>query len=63
MIIIINTLLLTEHIEDIVSLAFQYINMLKKEGVKEWIYKECQVCLCVSGCVFAFVCFHANKDI
>lgn len=32
-----------EHVDDIVSLAFQYINLLRKEGVKEWIYKECQV--------------------
>ncbi|KAL0124001.1 hypothetical protein PUN28_006072 [Cardiocondyla obscurior] len=29
-----------EHIEDIVQLMFQYINMLKLEGPKEWIYNE-----------------------
>ncbi|ESO09969.1 hypothetical protein HELRODRAFT_109371 [Helobdella robusta] len=31
-----------EHVEDIVSLVFQYLKMLKKEGVKEWIFSECQ---------------------
>ncbi|XP_041369113.1 insulin-degrading enzyme-like [Gigantopelta aegis] len=31
-----------EHVEDIISLAYQYINMLRREGVKEWIFKECQ---------------------
>ena len=26
------------HIDDIINLMFQYINMLKKEGHKEWIF-------------------------
>jgi insulysin len=29
-----------EHIEDIITLMFQYINLLKKEGPKQWIYEE-----------------------
>ncbi|KAI4475823.1 hypothetical protein M0802_015013 [Mischocyttarus mexicanus] len=28
------------HIEDIITLTFQYINMLKKEGPIKWIYEE-----------------------
>ncbi|KAF4527050.1 hypothetical protein B566_EDAN001599 [Ephemera danica] len=28
------------HTDDIVDLVFQYINMLKKEGPKEWIFRE-----------------------
>lgn len=35
--------LFSEHVEDIVLLIFQYLNMLKKEGIKKWIFKECQV--------------------
>ncbi|XP_071090018.1 insulin-degrading enzyme-like [Haliotis cracherodii] len=31
-----------DHTEDIITLIYQYINMLKAEGVKEWIFKECQ---------------------
>ncbi|CAL1547485.1 unnamed protein product [Lymnaea stagnalis] len=38
----INVLLSTEHIDDIVILMYQYINMLKKEQLQEWIFKECQ---------------------
>ncbi|KAJ7565037.1 hypothetical protein O6H91_02G045200 [Diphasiastrum complanatum] len=29
-----------EHMEDIVGLAFQYIDLLHKEGVQEWIFEE-----------------------
>ncbi|XP_059471054.1 insulin-degrading enzyme isoform X2 [Neocloeon triangulifer] len=29
-----------EHTDDIVDLIFQYINMLRKEGPKEWIFNE-----------------------
>uniref|UniRef100_A0A1W7RAD0 Insulin-degrading enzyme n=1 Tax=Hadrurus spadix TaxID=141984 RepID=A0A1W7RAD0_9SCOR len=31
-----------EHTDDIVTLLFQYLNMLKKEGPQEWVFKECQ---------------------
>ncbi|KAH9525028.1 hypothetical protein Btru_000137 [Bulinus truncatus] len=31
-----------EHIDDIVVLIYQYINMLRKEKPKQWIFKECQ---------------------
>ncbi|KAK6178603.1 hypothetical protein SNE40_013354 [Patella caerulea] len=31
-----------EHVDDIVTLIYQYINMLKNEGVKEWIFNECK---------------------
>ncbi|CAL7937409.1 unnamed protein product [Xylocopa violacea] len=31
-----------QHIDDIVLLTFQYINMLKKHGPVEWIYNECR---------------------
>uniref|UniRef100_A0A8C4NB61 Insulin-degrading enzyme n=2 Tax=Eptatretus burgeri TaxID=7764 RepID=A0A8C4NB61_EPTBU len=31
-----------EHIEEIVSHMFQYINMLRAEGPKEWIFQECK---------------------
>ncbi|XP_011869711.1 PREDICTED: insulin-degrading enzyme-like [Vollenhovia emeryi] len=30
------------HIEDIIQLTFQYINMLKLEGPIKWIYDECK---------------------
>uniref|UniRef100_A0A1B6DGR0 Peptidase M16 C-terminal domain-containing protein n=1 Tax=Clastoptera arizonana TaxID=38151 RepID=A0A1B6DGR0_9HEMI len=29
-----------EHVDDIVKLIFQYINMLKKEGPQKWIFEE-----------------------
>ncbi len=29
-----------DRIDDIISLVFQYVNMLKREGVQEWIFKE-----------------------
>ena len=28
-----------EHIDDIIKLVFQYFNMLRKEGVQEWVRK------------------------
>lgn len=31
-----------EHTDDIVTLIFQYLNLLRKEGPKEWVFKECQ---------------------
>lgn len=31
-----------EHADDIITLVFQYLNMLKKEGPQHWIFKECQ---------------------
>ncbi|KAL8568009.1 hypothetical protein ACOMHN_029184 [Nucella lapillus] len=31
-----------EHVEDIITLTYQYINMLKKEGPQEWVFKECR---------------------
>ncbi|ESO95121.1 hypothetical protein LOTGIDRAFT_232210 [Lottia gigantea] len=31
-----------DHVDDIVTLIYQYINMLKKEGTKEWIFNECK---------------------
>ncbi|KAG8188554.1 hypothetical protein JTE90_007162 [Oedothorax gibbosus] len=31
-----------EHVDDIITLLFQYLAMLKEEGPKEWISKECQ---------------------
>lgn len=30
-----------KHVDDIITLIFQYINMLKKEGPVEWIHKVC----------------------
>ncbi|PSN57801.1 Insulin-degrading enzyme [Blattella germanica] len=29
-----------DHVDDIVKLVFQYVNMLKKEGPMEWIFEE-----------------------
>ncbi|XP_013403642.1 insulin-degrading enzyme [Lingula anatina] len=31
-----------EHVDDIITLVFQYIKMLKREGPQEWIFKELQ---------------------
>ncbi|XP_054708191.1 insulin-degrading enzyme-like [Uloborus diversus] len=31
-----------EHVNDIVTLMFQYLTMLKKEGPQEWIFQECK---------------------
>ncbi|XP_076308148.1 insulin-degrading enzyme-like [Tachypleus tridentatus] len=31
-----------EHTDDIVTLIFQYINMLEKVGPQQWIYEECR---------------------
>ncbi|XP_060579124.1 insulin-degrading enzyme-like, partial [Ruditapes philippinarum] len=30
-----------EHVDDIITLIYQYLHMLKKEGPQEWIFKEC----------------------
>lgn len=34
---------LTEHVDDIVKLIFQYLNLLKKEGPQKWVFDECKV--------------------
>ena len=34
-----------EHVDDIITLIFQYLNLLRKEGPLEWVFKECQVSL------------------
>lgn len=31
---------ITKHVEDIVSIVFEYISMMKKEGVQEWFMEE-----------------------
>lgn len=31
-----------EHVDDILTLIYQYMHMLRKEGAKTWIFKECQ---------------------
>nr|XP_045607622.1 insulin-degrading enzyme-like [Procambarus clarkii] len=31
-----------EHVEDIVSAVFQYLNLLKKEGPQQWVFDECR---------------------
>lgn len=31
-----------EHLDDIVTLTYQYVNLLRKAGPQEWIFKECQ---------------------
>ncbi|XP_076104390.1 insulin-degrading enzyme-like isoform X1 [Mytilus galloprovincialis] len=31
-----------EHIDDIITLTYQYFNMLKREGPKQWIFDECK---------------------
>lgn len=34
-----------DHVDDIVKIIFQYINMLKKEGPQKWIFEEyCDLC-------------------
>lgn len=33
---------IADHTEDIVTLVFQYLNMLHDEGPQEWIFKELQ---------------------
>ncbi|XP_052226154.1 insulin-degrading enzyme-like isoform X2 [Dreissena polymorpha] len=30
-----------EHVDDIITLTYQYLNMLRKEGPKKWIFQEC----------------------
>ena len=35
----------TEHVDDIITLIYQYIHLLRKEGTKEWIFNECRVCI------------------
>ena len=32
-----------ENTDEIISLIYQYVNMLRKEGAQEWIFKECKV--------------------
>jgi len=31
-----------EHVEDIITLVFQYLAMLREEGPQEWVFRECQ---------------------
>ncbi|XP_045108140.1 insulin-degrading enzyme-like isoform X1 [Portunus trituberculatus] len=31
-----------EHVEDIVTAVFQYLNLLKKEGPQQWVFDECR---------------------
>lgn len=31
-----------EHLDDIVTLTYQYVNMLRNEGPQAWIFQECQ---------------------
>ena len=33
----------TDHVEDVVTAVFQYLAMIRREGPKEWIFKECAV--------------------
>ena len=33
----------SEHVDDIVKLTFQYLEMLRQQEPMEWIFKECQV--------------------
>lgn len=30
----------TEHMQEVLDFAFQYIELLQQEGVVEWLYKE-----------------------
>ena len=34
---------ISDHVDDIVTAVFQYLAMLKQEGVQEWIFQECAV--------------------
>ncbi|KAG1681085.1 Insulin-degrading enzyme [Nymphon striatum] len=40
-----------DHVDDIISLMFQYINLLRKGGSKEWIFNECKD---IAGMMFRF---------
>lgn len=40
-----------EHVDDILLMMFQYIEMLRREGPQEWVYKECQQ---LSDMIFRF---------
>jgi insulysin len=31
-----------EHVDDIVTLVFQYLNMLREHGPQEWVFQECK---------------------
>ncbi|KAJ3281261.1 Insulinase (Peptidase M16) [Rhizoclosmatium sp. JEL0117] len=33
----------SKHWEEVIVMVFQYIEMLKKTGVQEWIYEECKI--------------------
>ena len=37
---LVGVFVFSEHISDIINLAFEYIAMLNKEGVQEWIFDE-----------------------
>lgn len=48
------------HVEDMVEIIFQYIAMLRREGPKEWIFKECSVstsvqCVSITTSAFDYV--------
>ena len=51
------------HIEDMIEVIFQYIAMLRREGPKEWIFKECSVSFplyskCVCVCIVLVLPLH-----
>ena len=39
----IYTLCISEHVDDIITLTYQYFNMLRREGPCQWIFDECKV--------------------
>ena len=52
------------HIEDMIEVIFQYIAMLRREGPKEWIFKECSVSFplyskCVCACIVLVLPLHS----
>lgn len=55
-----------DHVDDIVTLVFQYLNMLRADGPQEWVFEECKklglflfncsrfVCFCFFQTIFTF---------
>ena len=55
-----NPLTCVDHLNEIVMAVFQFINMLQREGPKQWIYQECsvssRVCVVYACLVLCSVC-------
>ena len=49
-----------DHVEDIVTVVFQYIAMLRSCGAQQWIFSECAVSV-TYGFLYGFLVVDCNR--